>query len=134
MIVTFYSYKGGVGRTQLLSNIASYLCYYKQRKVLIIDWDMEAPGVDFFFKLNRKKIKAGLLELFSEYNKIVRSNENIEEADLPKMLKGEKYSINLIKSEQGNGKVDLIPAGKYDKCYIKNVNEFDWYDFYENLD
>ncbi len=134
MIVTFYSYKGGVGRTQLLSNIASYLCYYKQRKVLIIDWDMEAPGVDFFFKIKRTKINAGLLDLFSEYNKIVRSNENIKETDLPSILEDEKYIIKLIKSKYGDGKVDLIPAGKYDKSYIKNINQFDWYNFYENLD
>lgn len=134
MIVTFYSYKGGVGRTQLLSNIASYLCYYKQRKVLIIDWDMEAPGVDFFFKIDRTKIKAGLLELFSEYKKIVRSNENVNETNLPKILENEKYTINLINSEHGNGKVDLVPAGKYDKSYVKKINQFDWYDFYENLD
>jgi hypothetical protein len=48
-IVTFYSYKGGVGRTLALSNVAVLLA--KQgKKVLVMDWDIEAPGLDRYFK------------------------------------------------------------------------------------
>ena len=49
MIVTFYSYKGGVGRSQLAAHLAAYLCYYENRRVLILDWDLEAPGIELFF-------------------------------------------------------------------------------------
>jgi len=102
MIISFYSYKGGVGRTQLTANLASYLCYYKQRKVLIIDWDMEAPGVDFFFNIDRSIIKKGLLDLFNEFVKTVRNGENIKDNDLPQIFSNKKsnYIINLIKSEK----------------------------------
>ena len=45
--VTFYSYKGGVGRTMALANVAAILA--KQgRRVLLIDFDLEAPGLDAF--------------------------------------------------------------------------------------
>jgi MinD-like ATPase involved in chromosome partitioning or flagellar assembly len=40
-LITFYSYKGGVGRTFALANIAVLLAK-RGRKVLVIDWDLEA--------------------------------------------------------------------------------------------
>ena len=42
--VTFYSYKGGVGRTLALANVALLLTRYG-RKVLVVDADLEAPGL-----------------------------------------------------------------------------------------
>jgi predicted acylesterase/phospholipase RssA len=48
MIYTFYSYKGGVGRSMALANVAE--CFYeKGLRVLIVDWDLEAPGLESFF-------------------------------------------------------------------------------------
>ena len=47
-IITFYSFKGGVGRTFALANIAVLLA--KKNKVLVIDWDLEAPGLDYYFQ------------------------------------------------------------------------------------
>lgn len=130
MIITFYSYKGGVGRTQLTANLAAYLCYYRDKKILIIDWDMEAPGIDFFFKYDRQNIKKGLIELFSAYSKIVRNKGKIEEDELPLILdKENSYIHSLVVSKKG--KIDFIPAGNYSANYIEKVNGFDWYNFYE---
>ena len=47
-ILTFYSYKGGVGRSMALANIAVLLSQ-KKKKVLIVDWDLEAPGWNIIF-------------------------------------------------------------------------------------
>lgn len=41
--VTFYSYKGGVGRTLALLNVAALLAR-QGRKVVAVDLDLEAPG------------------------------------------------------------------------------------------
>jgi MinD-like ATPase involved in chromosome partitioning or flagellar assembly len=38
LVCTFYSYKGGVGRSMVLANIAAMLARWKQ-KVLVVDWD-----------------------------------------------------------------------------------------------
>ena len=46
-IVTFYSYKGGTGRTMALANIA-WLLACNGYQVLTIDWDLEAPGLHRF--------------------------------------------------------------------------------------
>ena len=43
-IITFYSYKGGTGRSMALANIA-WLMASAGRQVLVIDWDLEAPGL-----------------------------------------------------------------------------------------
>lgn len=46
-IVTFYSYKGGVGRTAALANIGVVLSRWGYR-VLLVDWDLEAPGLQAY--------------------------------------------------------------------------------------
>ena len=43
-VITFYSYKGGTGRSMALANIAWILASNGYR-VLVIDWDLEAPGL-----------------------------------------------------------------------------------------
>ena len=43
-IVTFYSYKGGVGRSMAVLNVASLIAS-RGFRVLIIDFDLEAPGL-----------------------------------------------------------------------------------------
>ena len=61
-VVTFYSYKGGVGRTFALANVAALLGRWG-RKVLCIDWDLEAPGLDAFFGVHgASPDRPGLLE------------------------------------------------------------------------
>ena len=48
-IVTFYSFKGGTGRTMALANVAWILAANGMR-VLIADWDLESPGLLRFFQ------------------------------------------------------------------------------------
>lgn len=64
-IITFYSYKGGVGRSMALANIACLLGQKQEDNgnVLMIDWDLEAPGLHQFFygKFDRKNNKQGNL-------------------------------------------------------------------------
>src|SRR5215469_11650434 len=47
-IITFYSYKGGTGRSMLLANVAWILASHGKR-VLMVDWDLEAPGLHRYF-------------------------------------------------------------------------------------
>src|SRR3954462_4308077 len=44
--VTFYSFKGGVGRSMALINVAGILAG-RGFRVLVIDMDLEAPGLSF---------------------------------------------------------------------------------------
>ncbi len=67
-IITFYSYKGGVGRSMALANCAWELAKNRGKKICLIDWDIEAPGLHNFFR-NRRKItsKPGLIDFFHDY-------------------------------------------------------------------
>jgi MinD-like ATPase involved in chromosome partitioning or flagellar assembly len=47
-IVTFYSYKGGTGRTMALANTAWILASNGLR-VLAVDWDLDSPGLHKYF-------------------------------------------------------------------------------------
>ncbi len=49
--VLFYSFKGGVGRTQLLLNAAKYLAN-KGKKILMVDFDIYAPGLSYWENFN----------------------------------------------------------------------------------
>ncbi len=50
-ILTFYSYKGGVGRSMALMNVAYQLASWG-RHVLMVDMDLEAPGISGFLERN----------------------------------------------------------------------------------
>lgn len=42
-VVTFYSYKGGTGRTMALANTA-WILAANGHQVLVADWDLESPA------------------------------------------------------------------------------------------
>jgi WD40 repeat protein len=48
VIVTFYSFKGGVGRSMALANVGEILADWGYR-VVLCDWDLEAPGLERYF-------------------------------------------------------------------------------------
>ena len=48
-IVTFYSFKGGTGRTMALANVA-WILAANAKRVLVADWDLESPGLHRFFQ------------------------------------------------------------------------------------
>ena len=71
-VITFYSYKGGTGRTMTLANVAWILAAGGHR-VLAVDWDLEAPGLHKFFHpfLNPAMLRAtpGLSNLIGDYRR-----------------------------------------------------------------
>jgi MinD-like ATPase involved in chromosome partitioning or flagellar assembly len=125
-IVTFYSYKGGVGRSMAMANIAVLLAEWGY-KTLIIDWDLEAPGLENFYKsyLNIDTIaqKKGLIDLLG----LNASSENIEVSS----IQWDDYisTIQINKTQ-----IDFLSAGKRDDNYINNVRRFDYAAFYEEYD
>ncbi len=66
-ITTFYSFKGGVGRTLLLANVGVSLAR-RGRKVLLWDLDVEAPGMHVIPALTPQPVPAqGFLEWLLEW-------------------------------------------------------------------
>ena len=73
MITAFYSFKGGVGRSMALANIGDWFASQGAR-VVMIDWDLEAPGLETYFSSDKAGVaalqaKPGLMDLLEEYRK-----------------------------------------------------------------
>ena len=134
MIYTFYSYKGGVGRSMALANIAE-LYYQSGYKVLMVDWDLEAPGLERFFfkKIEDVLKKKGLLDLIDEYKERMSSEMSENGIDLPGIS---DYLVNIYPDSNTKGSLNLLTAGRrseeYFSEYADKVLGFDWVDFYEN--
>jgi tetratricopeptide (TPR) repeat protein len=123
MIYTFYSYKGGVGRSMALANVAEIM-YRRGLKVLVIDFDLEAPGLERYFDVSHAvnsaddvERKRGLIDLLVSYNalrellrpktrsrevspmnvSVATARQSTEKADDPQ----------LIDNPSGNGKNQL---------------------------
>ena len=69
-IITFYSYKGGTGRSMALANVAWILASNGYR-VLVVDWDLEAPGLHRYFSpflLDPDLVESdGVIDIVSNY-------------------------------------------------------------------
>ena len=122
-VVTFYSYKGGTGRTMALANIAALLS--EQKKVLIIDWDLDAPGLHYFFNLSGPFENPGLIDYFEEVERIFGThpewNNEDNAGDLFSTLNLDRYIQNVA-----NNNLFLLAAGRLDDNYAHQVNVFQW--------
>jgi MinD-like ATPase involved in chromosome partitioning or flagellar assembly len=131
-IITFYSYKGGTGRTMAVSNIA-WILASNGHKVLLIDWDLEAPGLHRYlrpFLLDRELSSTpGLIDYVWEASRVSMTPSE----GPPKYPALEDYVVGLDWSFRGEGIIDFIPAGLQDDNYAQRVNTFNWDNFYERL-
>jgi cellulose biosynthesis protein BcsQ/tetratricopeptide (TPR) repeat protein len=140
-VLTFYSYKGGTGRSMALANVA-WILASAGRKVLVIDWDLEAPGLHRYFRpfLIDDELAAsdGLIELVDNY-----ANEAIRPVDPDAPPAPDWYiayadfrdyvvSVNFDYFP-GGGKIDFLPAGRQNDRYAITVNSFNWQNFYDRL-
>ncbi len=121
--ITFYSYKGGVGRTLALANIAIYLSRFGQN-VCIMDFDLEAPGLHYKFPqfVKATDIKRGLVEFIYEFthNKVIPQSLN-------------EFTLELYPSSKSQSGIRLIPAGDVlSPDYWRKLASIDWHSlFYE---
>lgn len=147
-IITFYSYKGGTGRTMAVANIA-WILASGGKKVLVIDWDLESPGLHRYFHpfLFDKELRSsrGIIDLISDYAmaKMERASDNpdstedTEDTDDTDWI-GEAVDIRgfvtaLDWDFPNGGRIDFMPAGLQDQAYSTAVNTFDWEGFYKRL-
>ncbi|MFJ3670108.1 KGGVGR-motif variant AAA ATPase [Streptomyces sp. NPDC090106] len=121
-VITFYSYKGGVGRSFALANTAVLLARWGYR-VLCVDWDLEAPGLSYFFDpYLQEPPRAGLLEMIEEAR---------DTPDGANTALRHRTPVNL----PGGARLDLIAAGKDgDGSYVSRLQDVDWEKLYSAHD
>ncbi len=145
-VIAFYSYKGGTGRTMALANVGCALARDAKlpRPILLVDWDLEAPGLHRYF---RKQVvtafrgdeglfdKApGLIDLFIELRDHIASQsdqprpEQVVDAatSLLRTLPLDSYTIKT-----DIPRLHLLKAGRFDDNYTANIASFLWHELYQ---
>jgi MinD-like ATPase involved in chromosome partitioning or flagellar assembly len=140
-IITFYSYKGGTGRSMALANVAWILAANRKR-VLVLDWDLEAPGLHRYFRpfLLDKDLTSseGIIDFVSDF-----ADEAITPPNTGEELPPDWYvtyanilhyavSLKFPEFPEG-GAIDFVPAGRQGTTYATRVNSFNWQTFYDRL-
>ena len=116
-VTTFYSYKGGVGRTMALANVAALLSEMG-RRVLVVDFDLEAPGIPSYDPFTEAQGKPGLVDYIHHY---LETNEAPSVAD---------YITRCTVA--GDSSIWVMPAGDNTSSeYSERFSAIDWGYLYE---
>ncbi len=122
-VVTFYSFKGGVGRTLALLNVAYEIANSGQR-VLVVDFDLEAPAIrpdrwrqgaddGDTDRLGRGPTDPGMVEFVTRYLETMR---------VPPVS---DYIVDAT-PEGCQGHLAAMSAGAVDGTYGQRLNAIDW--------
>lgn len=121
--ITFYSYKGGTGRSLALANAAVYLANLGF-KVVAMDFDLEAPGLHY--KLSRNsdgsplRVKKGVVDFVNAYLDEGQVNSPITD-----------FIVKAPVSDAGKQLVHLVPAGKAPSHeYWSQLSRISWHDLF----
>jgi len=115
LVVTFYSFKGGVGRSTALGLVAGILAS-RNRRVVMVDFDLEAPGISVLFQNDLENINEeqyGVLDYL--HQRYLTPDQNIPTID------NCICQINL----GTRGELFLVPAGEYNENYIHRLADLD---------
>lgn len=120
--ITFYSYKGGVGRTLALANVASQLAQLG-RRVVVVDLDLEAPGVPY--KLHpTKPVAGGVVDLVHDFLATRRLGE------IAPHLRDVERSPESVDGLP-DGWIKILPAGQVDDPgYWQRFAAINWREFF----
>ncbi len=120
-VITFYSFKGGVGRTMALANVGVELAQ-RGRRVLLVDFDLEAPGLDTLPLPRPTESTLGIVDYVSEFLETGRA------APVENYL----YEASGVAKDRGG--LWIMPAGRRDESYSRKLGAIDWLDLYHNRD
>ncbi len=117
-VTTFYSFKGGVGRTMALVNTGVELAR-RGRKVLLVDFDLEAPGLDTFEAIKPKRTAPGIVDFVTRY---------LDTGQAPEV---EGFLEQCPEIGDDGGELWLMPAGVSKSNYAESFRQIDWGNLYE---
>lgn len=122
--ITFYSYKGGVGRTLALANVAAHLAM-RRKKVLIVDFDLEAPGITTLNFCANAQDKPGVVDFIHDY------------LDIDAAPSAGNYIHSCVFTcldSDDDFELDVMPAGDQSASYGAKFAKIDWRELYEERD
>ncbi|HEU5427468.1 MAG TPA: FxSxx-COOH system tetratricopeptide repeat protein [Actinocrinis sp.] len=137
-VVTFYSFKGGTGRTMALANVA-WILAANGKRVLVVDWDLESPGLHRYFHpfLPPEVVRdtEGVIDLIRKFTAAARrdAEQGTEFVDLAEYARVQPYAVSLDWDFAGGGTLDFMPSGQQNDNYTATLSSLDWDNFYDRL-
>src|SRR5438270_1671538 len=104
-----------------LVNVAAELAR-RGRKVLVVDFDLEAPGLETYKHLHPPKPVPGIVEYVTEFR---RTHQ------VPNLL---DYIYETKPIGKKGGRLWVMPAGRRDRAYRTALAGLDWQRLYEQED
>ncbi len=120
-VITFYSFKGGVGRTLALANVGMELAQ-TGRRVLLVDFDLEAPGIDTFEALRPPSPTPGIVDFVTSYRQ-TGTAPNVAD-----------FVYRCQRPSGMGGELLVMPTGLQDEKYGSKLNSIDWQRLYSEQD
>lgn len=113
-IVSFYSFKGGVGRTTCLVSCAMQFAH-EGKRVVIVDLDLDAPGVSSLL-VSRKDVHGefGLVDFLVD-------SYSVQRPELSEYCYKVRDEILV-----GSGEIVVFPCGKLEENYIEMLSRVDY--------
>ncbi len=120
LVYTFYSYKGGVGRSMALANVGAVMAAAGHR-VLLIDWDLEAPGLEIYFEKSGRLVgdpakTPGVVDVVEGYGK-----------GAPLDWRNCRLTADVF-----GHPIDIISAGRRGDDYRQRIQQLDWDTLYRH--
>jgi len=120
-IITFYSFKGGTGRTMALANVA-WILASSGRRVLAVDWDLESPGLHRFYHpfLDRELVEdtPGVIDLIRNYQWAAAGQRGARTPVWYRELADvSQHTVSLEWSFPNDGVLHFMPAGRQNPDY-----------------
>lgn len=132
-IVTFYSNRGGLGRSMAVANVATLMAR-SQKRVLVIDMDMNSPNQHSLLKpreneddISRFHAGPGMVELLEQTvpaQWTERDSFTLRDAD--ERIRGTGFSHFITKTRCPG--LDLMKAGRLDSTFSARSMSIPWTD------
>lgn len=146
-VITFYSYKGGTGRSMALANTACLLARGSEEGggVLMVDWDLDAPGLHEYFRSRFQRQFAGtqepdrelerrpgVIDLFRSFDETLKEipSGRPQTRDEARKLVRKIDPLEYVLGTDVPG-LHLLKAGRFDAGYSAGVSTFPWEGLYQ---
>lgn len=143
--ITFYSYKGGTGRSLLTTQLAACLAWFG-KSVCLLDFDFEAPGLHhklgLLYPKEKFKFDWGFIDYSNEFVKKAERKIDVcsecgqkmrdEAPDAYTVDKMETIWRKMARFPYGDGVIHLLPAGDVlapNNGYWEIISNPDWQRF-----
>ncbi len=114
-IYTFYSFKGGVGRSNLLYNVAYLLAAKHRARVVISDWDLHAPGMTCLYDMQDPDgplLRRGIIDVLSDLADESKADAD-QITDPMELVHPTRIGRRIQEADPDAGDIWFLPAGAF---------------------